>query len=151
MLVIFCKNCIKLSMGFIQFFVSHQIFSDLCPTFLYQHSTNSVSPHLFPLSSYYSTILSRFSSNNHCRYPVFHSVIVLSPSRFCDKTNIFTTHSDRNSWNWTKKKETQKPEIINLCWIIPFVCLGRSFCWLKPRDSFQWFFSPFLSLFNVVQ
>lgn len=58
----------------------------------------------------------------------------------------------RKSKNRTKNKETQKPEIINLCWIIVFFCV----CLVRSRHFADWSLeihsSDFsLSVFNVVQ
>lgn len=88
----------------------------------------------------------------------FNPLIVnqFSRSAFNDKTIFLCLGIIKIPSMASEERNTQKPEIINLCWITVFVYSGRGFCWLKPEDSFHWFFFLslthfFLRLFNVVQ
>lgn len=100
-------------------------------------------------------------------FPILHPVINSTdflrppPFRLCDKTNIrFLIRSGRNGSSQPSMKESQKPEIINLCWIT-LLFFFLLFCLLRSEasadwsfeDSFQWFFSSprsgYLMLCNI--
>lgn len=72
------------------------------------------------------------------------------PTLFDGQSNFSSSQNNQNSVSG-KQRNIQKPEIINLCWITLFVYSGRGFCWLKPEDSFQWFFFlSYLLLCNII-